>query len=102
MATSHVYSAAVFCGCGGRSETNHAPSQVFVRLQNNPPLELKPHVGGSTARSTTAYTADPTRRPFWGGSVGWEAAAGGRVPTPERQPQGLVAHRKIKKKIHGY
>eukprot|EP00962_Isochrysis_galbana_P030870 scaffold10045_cov114-Isochrysis_galbana.AAC.2 len=24
-----------------------------------------------------------TRPPFWGGSVGWEVAAGGRVPTPD-------------------
>eukprot|EP00962_Isochrysis_galbana_P012377 scaffold3499_cov117-Isochrysis_galbana.AAC.10 len=38
-------------------------SSGVVRLQNNPPLKLKPHVGGSTACSTTADHA-PT--PFWG------------------------------------
>eukprot|EP00962_Isochrysis_galbana_P039128 scaffold14008_cov119-Isochrysis_galbana.AAC.1 len=36
-----------------------------------------------------------TRRPFLGGGVGWEAAAGGRASTPEVRRQGLVAHRKI-------
>eukprot|EP00962_Isochrysis_galbana_P035680 scaffold12239_cov111-Isochrysis_galbana.AAC.4 len=37
-----------------------------------------------------------TRRPFLGDGVGWEAAAGGGVSTPEEvRRQGLVAHRKI-------
>eukprot|EP00962_Isochrysis_galbana_P041894 scaffold15486_cov111-Isochrysis_galbana.AAC.8 len=36
-----------------------------------------------------------TRRPFLGGGVGWEAAAGGGVSTPDVRRQGLVAHRKI-------
>eukprot|EP00962_Isochrysis_galbana_P015545 scaffold4467_cov113-Isochrysis_galbana.AAC.1 len=70
----------------------HPESSFCSPIQNNPPLKLE---GGAWpllnrdgcsrmwAEARRALPRLTTRRPFWGGGVGWEAAAGGRVSTPE-------------------
>eukprot|EP00962_Isochrysis_galbana_P040569 scaffold14715_cov112-Isochrysis_galbana.AAC.3 len=78
----------------------YTPSQVFVRLptkQPTPqaeggawPLLSRDGCSRMWAEARRALPRLTTRRPFFGGGVGWEAAAGGRVSTPEVRRQGLV------------